>query len=164
MEVRLFIIAQNLFKHFLWFLFSSSRGKTILSAWLCVWRGILYYSCSQSCKKRVWDSPKDKGANKPGGTDPIRYGGRGSGWTLRVLLPLLLQNERLIWGIKGTLNCHFIVENNDSDVEDGGRIKPVSNLRCLHQKRTNENEVRWKKSRDLIGFPIMLLNILCSLS
>lgn len=43
-------------------------------------------------------------------------------------------------GNKRNLQLHVIVENNDSDVEDGERMKPVCNLRCLHQEGMNENE------------------------
>lgn len=57
---------------------------------------------------------------------------------LRVLLLCPCRMSYL--GNKRNLGLHVIVENNDSDVEDGERMKPVCNLMCLHQKGTIENE------------------------
>lgn len=66
-------------------------------------------------------------------------------------------------GNKRSFQLHVRVEKNDSDVEDGECMKPVCNLRHLHQKRMNENEkVGEKNSKELIGFPISWRKTSCS--
>lgn len=67
---------------------SSGGSLVIRQYWVLgvVSEGVFFTIHTAKPATRESESPKDKGANKAGGRDPISYGGGGRGWTPRVLL------------------------------------------------------------------------------